>query len=264
MDTLLYHTPNAICAQKVRVCLAEKGAKYAAIDVAGRLRDPAYLKINPNGYVPTFVHRERVLWESRVISEYINSAFEGAPLLPSDPYQRAQVALWTKQIDDSLHLNVFTLSFVAVFRPAFLAMSEDQKERNLAFDLTKRERTLDMISLGWDSRFVGSALLRFIRLADDMASALEGRRWLVGNEYTLADADLTPYLQRLTDLGLSELWRSRPALAGWFERVRARPSFAEVILNWHSPEDLERSEINRAAAEPRFRAILDGIQKRVN
>lgn len=256
MDPLLYHTPNAICAQKVRVCLAEKGVRYDTIDLTGKLREPAYLHLNPNGYVPTLIHGKRVLWESRVISEYVDAAFPGPALAPEDPFGRAQVALWTKQVDDSLHLSVFTLSFAAIFRPAFLAMSEEQRNRNLAFDITKRERTIDLILQGWDSRFVVNALQRFIRLADEMETALQGQPWLAGAQYTLADADLTPYLQRLTDLGLSELWRSRPALSAWFDRVRARPSFDEVIANWHSVGDLERARLNSEAAEPKFREIL--------
>jgi glutathione S-transferase len=259
MNVLLYHTPNAICAQKVRVCLAEKGVRYDTIDLTGKLRDPAYLRINPNGYVPTLIHGDRVMWESRVVSEYVDGAFPGPALLPHDPFQRAQAALWSKQIDDSLHLNVFTLSFAAIFRPAFLAMSEEQRSRNLAFDITKRERTIDLIAQGWDSRFVVIALQRFIRLADDMETALQGQPWLVGGQYSLADADLTPYLQRLTDLGLSGLWRSRPALSAWFDRVRGRPSFDEVIVNWHSAEDLARAKLNREAAEPIFRELLAGV-----
>jgi glutathione S-transferase len=256
MSTLLYHTPNAICAQKVRVCLAEKGVRYDTIDLTGKLRDPAYLRVNPNGYVPTLVHGDRVIWESRVVSEYVDAAYPGPALLPDDPFRRAQVSLWTKQVDDSLHLSVFTLSFAAIFRPAFLAMSEEQRNRNLAFDITKRERTIDLIAQGWDSRFVVNALQRFIRLADEMETALQGEPWLAGAQYTLADADLTPYLQRLTDLGLCELWRSRPALSAWFDRVRERPSFGEVIANWHSAEDLDRARLHREAAEPIFRDIL--------
>src|SRR5258705_37269 len=57
----LYHNINSVCAQKVRVALAEKGLAYQEhlIDLRGGQFDPAYMKLNPNAAVPTLVHEGR-------------------------------------------------------------------------------------------------------------------------------------------------------------------------------------------------------------
>ena len=80
---------------------------------------------------------------------------------------------------------------------------------------------------GLDLASVPAALQVFAAMAEDLEAALSGSDWIVGERYSLVDADYTPYLQRLTDLGLESLWADKPALsAPGFERGdRARPSF---------------------------------------
>lgn len=253
----LYHIPIAICAQKTRVCLAEKGVEWVSEDVNGMFRSPEYLKLNPNGYVPTFVHDGKVITESRVISEYIDEAFEGPPLQPADPYARSVMRRWTKQIDESLHPLVFILSFVPLFRDNILLLSESEQQKLLPFESVKAERMLNMLNLGWDSPYLPMAIKRFEKLVIDMEAVLEESEWLAGGAYSLADADYTPYLQRMEDVGLSWLWEDRPVLAGWYARVRSRPSFAAVVKDWVSP-DL-RSEVEAKAGEiaPRYKDILE-------
>ena len=65
----LYHNINSVCAQKVRIALKEKGqeAKEHLLTLQGDKNDPAYLKLNPNGVVPTLVHDGNVIVESSLI-----------------------------------------------------------------------------------------------------------------------------------------------------------------------------------------------------
>jgi glutathione S-transferase len=65
----LYHSINSVCAQKVRIALAEKGltAKDHLMTLRGDQFDPAYLKLNPSGVVPTFIHDGQPVIESAVI-----------------------------------------------------------------------------------------------------------------------------------------------------------------------------------------------------
>jgi glutathione S-transferase len=66
----LYHNINSVCAQKVRIALKEKGqeAKEHLLTLQGDQNDPAYLKLNPNGVVPTLVHDGNVIVESSLIA----------------------------------------------------------------------------------------------------------------------------------------------------------------------------------------------------
>ena len=109
----LYHNDMSTCAQKVRLALAEKGVAWESRHLDLRARDhqtPAYLKLNPNAVVPTLVHDGVVVIESSVINEYIDDAFEGAPLRPGNPAAKARMRLWTKQLDEGLHADTGVLS----------------------------------------------------------------------------------------------------------------------------------------------------------
>ena len=228
----LYHMPIAICAQKVRVCLAEKGVVWDGQDVTEKLRSPEYLKLNPAGYVPTLVHEGEVVTESRVISEYIDEPFDGPTLQSSDAYRRSVMRRWTKQA----------------------------QRKSMPLDPLKADRMANMLKDGWNSPYLVMALRRFEKLACDMEAALDTSTWLAGDDYSLADADYTPYLQRMEDLGLEWLWASRPALKDWYDRVRSRPSFAAVVSDWIAPEARQAVAAQSREIGPRFQQALVAAQ----
>jgi glutathione S-transferase len=234
------------------VALAEKGLDFESRVVSQQdLRSPEYLALNPNGYVPTLVHDTAVLTESRLISEYIEDAFPTHALLPSSPTDRARVRGWTKQIDDSHHLNVFVLTFVASFRKGFLARPADVREKGLPLNFIKRAVTLDLAEYGAQSRYYIYAVRSFRALLDKMDDTLSKSDWLVGDVYSLADVDFTPYLRRLEELGLWSLSRSDyPHVERWFAAVRARPSYQLAISDWETAEDREREAAEAAESRP--------------
>jgi glutathione S-transferase len=92
----LYDFGNSVCCQKVRITLREKGQEWEAIRVdlfKAEQYDPKYLKLNPKGLVPTFVHNGTPIAESTLICEYIDEAFPDPPLKPNDPAARAYAAV---------------------------------------------------------------------------------------------------------------------------------------------------------------------------
>lgn len=257
----LYHFPGAVCAQKVRVALAEKQLDWQSHLVRTALRSPEYLRLNPGGYVPTLVHDGRVIVESRVINEYIEDAFLEPSLMPADPFDRARVALWTKQIDDSLHLNIFALTFATSFREATLALTPEARVRALPLtNPVKRQYIQDLTENGFMSVYFSAAVERFQLLLTDMDKALAETRWLVGDAYSLADVDFTPYLRRLDDLGFWPLVCERyPHVMRWFSEVRQRPSYKTAILDWISSEDDVRERGNALRATPHIAALLSAV-----
>ena len=253
----LYHMPFAICAQKTRVCLAEKGVPWESRDVTAKLRSPEYIKLNPAGYVPTLVDDGRVVTESRIISEYIDEAFDGPSLQPTAPFERAVMRRWTKLIDESLHPLIFVLTFVALFRERVAQLSLEDRKTGLPLDPVKAERMLEMIDRGWESRYVPEALRRFDTLMGDMELALSTSNWLAGGAYSLADADYTPYLRRLEDLGLQQLWRDRPAVSHWYKRVQDRKSFKAAVDDWVDEKERRKTQTLSLGFATRFREIMD-------
>ncbi len=227
----LYHSNWSICAQKVRLVLAEKGIETVEHHLDLRARDqqrPEYLRLNPNGYVPTLVHDGRSVIESAVICEYLDEVFPDPPLRPSDPVEKARMRTWTRRPDDGLHRACATLTNAIAFRLQWLERSPGDVEKMLRDtpDPTRREWRREMIELGTGSPMFRRSVWHYDALLEDMEGALADHSWLVGEDYTLADVSLTSYINRVAELQLDPLWESaRPRVTDWFARVRARRNF---------------------------------------
>lgn len=258
----LYHFGAAICAQKVRLALAEKGLQWESSELnLADLRSPEYLALNPNGVAPTLIHDDLIVVESRIISEYLEDAFPTPALMPPDPKGRYLIRYWTKQIDDSLHLDIFTLTFVLSIRDQYLKMTPEKRNALLPGlrNPAKREKTLELLNSGFESKYLTSSVERFIHLANEINETLSDNPWLAGDMYSLADADLTPYFKRLEDLGLGKLWAERHNLSNWIERCRERPSYKTAILDWFTPEDKRIIDMNKLKGQMKFDTLLKNV-----
>ena len=224
----LYHSNWSICAQKVRLVIAEKGLDVVEHHIDLRAREqqtPEYLKLNPRGYVPTLVHDGRPVIESAIICEYLDEVFPDPPLSPADPVDRAYMRTWTRRPDDGLHRACATATNAIAFRLQWLEKSPEEIETMLAAtpDPARRAWRREMIEKGVDSQFFVNAVRTYEALIDDMEAALQHRDWLAGDVYTLADVSLTSYLNRVAELQFHPMWEGRrPAVSNWFDRIRAR------------------------------------------
>lgn len=258
----LYHGNTSVCAIKVRLVLAEKELKWDGEPLDLRKGDqhrPEYLKLNPNGVVPTLVHDGRVLIESTLIIEYLDEVFPDPPLMPSDPYQRARARLWMKKIDDHLHAACSTLTFAIVFRKVMLKLKPEELEAHLGRipDPSYRERQRLSILHGLDAPHVAQAVRQYDKYIAEMETALERSPYLVGDSYSLADAAATPYVNRAEMLRMDGLWtQRRPRVAAWLGRIRERPSFDQAVTKWLSEVDRERFDFPPEESWPKIREIL--------
>lgn len=237
----LYHNVNSVCAQKVRVALAEKGLAYQEhlIDLRGGQFDPAYMKLNPNAVVPTLVHDGRPVIESSVILYYLDEAFPQPPLMPRDPHARAAVRFFNKLIDEYVHNSCTILTFATAFRPWFAGLSGAEVQAKLAKSPSKQrtEYKRDVALHGLDSRYARDAVGHHEKLLKMMDAALQEGAWLAGGHFSLADAAVIPYILRLDLLKLRRLWARFPHIESWYERMRARPSVKKELLERMRPED---------------------------
>lgn len=242
----LYTFHNSICTQKVFITLAEKGLSYDEHLInlfAAEQFDPAYLKLNPKGVVPTLVHDGRAIPESSLICEYIDEMWPDSPLVPDDPFLRSRMRQFSKLVDESIFEATRELSFSAMFREKMKAMPAEQRERRFANvgDPNKRARFMSTYELGVDSPYVFQAIGNWEKAFKALDASLTefGGPWLLGDMFTLADINMIPYLWRIEYLNLIDIWLDdRPQVADWWERAKARPSAQACI-----PERLNEDDI---------------------
>ncbi len=250
----LYHHGSSTCASKVRFVLGEKQLPYEShyVDLLkGEQFRPEYLKLNPLAVVPTLVHDGVVLLESTVICEYLDDEFPDPPLKPRASMERARMRLWTKVVDEQLQPAAKYITYAACHRhilkrlppekfEQFMKGPEGVADTRVAGDPAWVESKRAIVELGVSAPGVAQKFRMYDRYLQNMEDALAQGPWLAGASFSLADISLTPYVNRLDMLGMSELWtRSRPRLTNWFERIKARPSFKPCFPDF-CPPDLTR------------------------
>jgi glutathione S-transferase len=234
----LYHSGLTTCSKQVRHCLREKKLPYASRYVElWRYENlsPAYLKLNPNGVVPTLVHDGKPIINSFCINEYIEDVFPEPPLRPADPVERARMRYWAWTADEVhhpaarlTHANMLQKSIVADLTPA---------EQQLMLDHTpvpdKRERWRVLTVGGYSAtqlrEAMDSVMFVFGRMEEELAG---GGPWLAGRSYSLADISMLAIVHRVSELAPDKLDRRKfPRLMDWWDRSMARPAAAYVYSN---------------------------------
>ncbi len=234
-DIILYDAPGSPCARRVRIALLEKGLTWTTrlVDLT-RLEQkrPEYLALNPNGLVPTLVHGGRVLYESNVITEYLDDVFPGPRLYPANPWERAQAKMW----------QAFELAMAKEFRPLMYLRVIGPYDRlrpkeELLADA--RQSTDDAAHLDWVSRVYDGTVVSedeaghlahlLDQRLDRLERALDGRGYLVGDGFTIADVSVLPRVAMYPLVQLSLDVERHPRVVSWLARVGARPSMVRSL-----------------------------------
>ena len=256
----LYHNINSVCAQKVRLALVEKGleAKEHVLTLRGDQFDPAYVRLNPNAVVPTLVHDSNVIIESTVIMHFVDEAFLGPTLMPSESLARATVRMTEKLMDEHVHNACTTLTFATANRASLARLTPEELEAELAKspDPKRAEIKRQVVHHGLDAPVIPDALRQQEKLLTVIETAMKNGPFIAGSTWSLADAAATPYVWRLDKLKLAGMWDQRPGVAAWYARIRQRPSFKTAVENWVTPADHARYA-ECPEAWPKVRQILD-------
>ncbi|MFD1557667.1 glutathione S-transferase family protein [Paraburkholderia silviterrae] len=200
----IWGRPNSVNVQKVLWCCDELVLPFERIDAGGqfgRLDEPSYLVMNPNGKIPTLVDGNFVLWESNAILRYLAMEYGPSSLLyPADPKVRASIERW-------LDWSIGTLA--PAERPLFLALVRTPPEKR---DPVKIEADVQSVAALWT-------------LLDHH---LQGRFFLENERFSLADIVLGAFARRW--FGLEDIERpALPNLERWYQRLAQRQGFRKYI-----------------------------------
>src|SRR5262245_21113817 len=197
-DITLYDFQGSPCARRVRIVLLEKGRTWTTrvVDLTKmEQKHPEYLKLNPNGVVPTLVHGERVIYESNVITEYLDHVFPTPRLYPDDPWERAQAKMWqafelamAKEYRPLMYLRV--IGPIDRLRPKAEVMADVRRSTDDAAHVDWVSRVYDGTAVTEEEAALLAGLL-YQRL-DHLEQALAGQSFLVGNQFSIADLSVLP------------------------------------------------------------------------
>ena len=230
MTFRLYNAPQSTCSQRVRFVLNAKELPFEEVKLnllAGDQLAPEYLKLNPNGVVPTLDHDGEIIIDSTVITEYIDEIAPQNSFTPGSAVGRAHMRALMHFVDEMPAASVRVPSFNLAFLPSFQKMS---REQFLAFAESKplrREFMLSMGQTGFPKSEMDAALARLRRSYERMDQEIQksGGPWLLGDKITLADVAAMPALVRMNDLGMPD-WQDLPRVCVWFENIRAHSAYA--------------------------------------
>jgi glutathione S-transferase len=229
----LFHAHNSTCSQKVRLCLAEKGIRdwvSRPVDIsAGENLSAAYLAINPNGVVPAFRHHGRPIIESTVMCEYLDEVFPHDPrLVPHSPVERAHMRAWLRYIDEVPSMAIRVPSFQKVLISRFKTMTEAEFKSFADANPLRRNFFLKMGPDGFPKHEYDLAIEQLQRTLHRLNETLVKNSFVCGENYTIADACITPVIVRLEDLDMSDLIEPHHNLQAWYDKIQKRPSFVEA------------------------------------
>ena len=231
MTLELYNFPPSTCSLKVRIVLAEKELEWVDHRLLSKNNDhlkPEYLKLNPNGVVPTLVHDGVPIIDSSVIMEYLDEVYPEIKLTPDDPIMRAKMRSWLRFLEEVPTPAIRFPSFENVLIMHYAKLSDDDLNTEAEIRPLKTEFYKNMGTDGFDQKLLDKAMDDIRLTLDRMENELaENGPWLVGEQYTIADICVAPLIDRMEDLGHADMWETlHPNITDWFQRIKARPAYA--------------------------------------
>jgi glutathione S-transferase len=244
----LYHYNNSICSERVRMVLHEKRVTDYVdhhIDLfAGEQFAPEYIKLNPKAETPTLVHDGAVIRESSLVCEYIDDVYAEPALKPQDPVGVAHMREWVKRSDDQLYEAVASLSFVSIFRQTLNDKGDDAKEKHFRSqtDLSRLMRQRSCVESGFDSAYVVRSVSNVMQLMEDLDEHLKIQgAWLLGEQYTLAEIDYSPFFARLEALEMLDVFlEGKQEARRWWDDCKSRECFAAAAVGPAAGVEAER------------------------
>ena len=187
----LYSDPNSAQSHRVRIVLGEKDLVFNVEDVVHGQNNEDLIALNPNNTTPTFVDRNLVLYESRVIMEYLDERFPHPPLMPVDPVIRAKTRMVLHYIEKDLY-----------------GLLDDLKSSGEKKSRSAKQKLKDNLMLSLDF--------------------IQGKKFFLSDDFSIIDCSMAPILWRLPEFGI-DLPKSAKPILKYADRLFQRNSFIENL-----------------------------------
>jgi RNA polymerase-associated protein len=184
----LFSAPDEPQSHRTRIVVAEKAIDIDVINVVPGKYPEDMLDINPYNSLPTLIDRELVLYDARIIIDYLDERFPHPPLMPVDPALRAQFRLAMYRIERDWY------SLIA----AIESSTDPQQQQSLRAEL-------------------GEKML-------ESADIFKIKPFFLSDEFSLVDAAILPALWRMKRYGI-EIPASAQAMSKYMAALLARPAF---------------------------------------
>ncbi len=188
----MYSDPRSIYSHRVRMVLAEKNITVAIEDVEPGELPEDLIELNPYNTVPTLLDRGLVLYQSRIIMEYLDERFPHPPLLPVDPVSRARSRLLQYRVDRDWY------------------------------------RLADLIDSSGDKTILTKARKELRDSLSVTAPVFAAKPFFMSDDLTLVDCSIAPLLWRLPALEVN-LPNQAKAITEYGRRLFARESFRNSL-----------------------------------
>ncbi|GLS83377.1 stringent starvation protein SspA [Paraferrimonas haliotis] len=182
----LYSGASDLYSHQTRIVLAEKGVSVDVTQVDPNHLPEELVELNPYNTVPTLVDRELVLYQSRIIMEYLDERFPHPPLMPVYPVSRGSSRLMMHRIENDWYQLV------------------DNITKGVNADASRRQLQDSILSL---------------------APLFAEYTYFMSEEFSLMDCYVAPLLWRLPVLGISVEGEAGKEIKAYMKRVFERESF---------------------------------------
>ncbi|NXI73756.1 GSTO1 transferase, partial [Anseranas semipalmata] len=174
-------------AQRTRLVLRAKGISHEVININLKNKPDWFFEKNPFGLVPVLeTSKGQLIYESPITCDYLDEAFPGKKLVPSDPYERA----FQKML-----LEHFSKVTSTIFKYV-MAIKDGQDTTALKAEITEKLGKLEEILSKRNTVFYG------------------------GDSISMIDYMIWPWFERLEPFQLKDSLSHTPKLQRWMEAMR--------------------------------------------
>jgi len=202
---ILYHHWLSPVARRVRLALHEKRLIVHEQIQEDWVRDENFLALNPAGTVPVLVDEDgQVVSDGNAICEYLEDVNSTPSLIPGNPGQRAEVRRLVAWFDLKFNAEV-----------TYPLVSEKLMKRMIGGSAP-------------DSRSIRAGRANVNIHLDYIAWLTDRRKWLAGNQLTLADFAAAAHISLIDYMG-DVPWDQHPLAKEWYVRLKSRPCFRTLL-----------------------------------